>query len=1043
MLGQGRHAVDYTLGRKIKFFPKDEKAPADAVRIAPLEECKKGKGLYAPYSEWEADVLSGNRETTGEWIVKGKRSMSGWSFRYSSAKISGIAAPSGDHIDFTYAEGRLKAVVQHGIAFIEVEYEGRLAKSLAVNGVETALGYATRRLAILPKTPDGRPASPEKPVLASVKRAGLDPVEFEYTGNYLSGIRRQDAIEKIKVSEDGRILSDGGCEYFYDGCKILLKDRAGRRASYILDRKSGILETESFSGEKRKIHYFMRYDVAYLGKPRLVEDGAKNMLAGFRYDASTGDMIRIRDRFGNDRNFEYDTAGRLVKICRRASGSRTVEPVLSFSYGKGRKPVSISRLDSHGSCVSSTTYKYDASGRPVSVDNGSVKTEIAYNRFGYPVSIKNSSGGLANIHYDKYNNPVSATDGYGTETRRVLDVSGLVSRVERVERGDVVAFQDIVRDGAGRPVSCNDQNGLEKIFERDGSGRILKETLQDGAAISYSYDDAGRLKDVTDENGNKRTFAWSRSGLDFSTTAEGQTVRHVRDVSGKVSKTVFSWKNDVERVVEYEYDQHGRLARIDYGGGEIETFDYDRWNRLARHSLGKESESYEYDYCGRLARRAGGKSETRFSYDAHGRRTRRTLMDASGRILQDEARRYSKSGNLVSIASSGLSVAFKYDKRGRIEMQDAGGCKIRFYYDRNGRLSKKTMDDAHGKTAATLEYLYSKSGMMAARIVNGRMQRYVYDRRLRLVKVLDGDGTILEKYVYDPAGNILSKTICGETTTYKYDAANQLVSSVSPDGSETGYGYDAAGRMIREGGRSYRYGYFDKVLSMAEGADSYSYTYHPGGQLATVAHGGDIETLHWDGLALAMRGGTEYVNEPHAGGGAPILASGGVSYFNDALGTTLASVADVDVAHHRSTAFGAQIDDVPSPFFTGKPQVPGLGRAFLMRNYSPGLGRWRSADPLGFPDGWNNMAYGNNSPLCGIDFLGCAWDAIDFAIYYYEFWNERHIDTDEIGYTESIFNVIYNNVLPNVVLQINEKVSDAVREAVGDSGTGSTRDWTD
>ena len=60
-------------------------------------------------------------------------------------------------------------------------------------------------------------------------------------------------------------------------------------------------------------------------------------------------------------------------------------------------------------------------------------------------------------------------------------------------------------------------------------------------------------------------------------------------------------------------------------------------------------------------------------------------------------------------------------------------------------------------------------------------------------------------------------------------------------------------------------------------------------------------------------------------------------------------------------------------FFTGKPQVEGLGRVFLMRNYRPGLAKWQTADPLGYPDGWNQLAYGVNSPLEGVDLLGAYW----------------------------------------------------------------------
>jgi len=71
--------------------------------------------------------------------------------------------------------------------------------------------------------------------------------------------------------------------------------------------------------------------------------------------------------------------------------------------------------------------------------------------------------------------------------------------------------------------------------------------------------------------------------------------------------------------------------------------------------------------------------------------------------------------------------------------------------------------------------------------------------------------------------------------------------------------------------------------------------------------------------------------------------------------------------------------------FTGKPHVDGLGYAFLFRNYRPGLGKWMTADPLGYPDGWNRLAYGNNSVLDGFDCLGAAWTDNDMLAYYYRY----------------------------------------------------------
>ena len=95
----------------------------------------------------------------------------------------------------------------------------------------------------------------------------------------------------------------------------------------------------------------------------------------------------------------------------------------------------------------------------------------------------------------------------------------------------------------------------------------------------------------------------------------------------------------------------------------------------------------------------------------------------------------------------------------------------------------------------------------------------------------DVDGNALERYAYDKAGNMLKKQILRAgragaprtpqsddyiTTTFIFDDANQLVSSTT-DGVTTRYAYDAAGRLVREGSKTYRYGYLDKVMSVTDG----------------------------------------------------------------------------------------------------------------------------------------------------------------------------------------------------------------------------------
>ena len=203
---------------------------------------------------------------------------------------------------------------------------------------------------------------------------------------------------------------------------------------------------------------------------------------------------------------------------------------------------------------------------------------------------------------------------------------------------------------------------------------------------------------------------------------------------------------------------------------------------------------------------------------------------------------------------------------------------------------------------------------------------------------------------------------------------------------------------------------------------AYTYMYHSDGQLATASYSGDRralsprapqkETFLWDGLALVRRNDEHFVNEPYVGNapkklrfegkpraqrsarrarkgprGNPVASSKGKSYFNDALGTTLGAKKDGKYSPAALSAFGEDISaslnrspfPVPSsPFFTGKPYIEGLGHAFLMRNYRAGLAKWQTADPLGYPDGWNQLAYCGNGVVSRIDYQGCSWQTWDY-----------------------------------------------------------------
>ena len=348
-------------------------------------------------------------------------------------------------------------------------------------------------------------------------------------------------------------------------------------------------------------------------------------------------------------------------------------------------------------------------------------------------------------------------------------------------------------------------------------------------------------------------------------------------------------------------------------------------------------------------------------------------------------------------------VSYEYNMRGRVSKQRVNDIDIVFSYDKLGRLKTKTLGSVQNPISK-LEYFYGANGQIIAREVNGVKQNYKYDELGQLLSVAS-NGAILEQYKYDPAGNILSKTINGETTTYKYDASNQLVSS-NENGKITTFEYDAAGRMIQEGTTSYSYNFNNKVVKAGDN----TYSYYASGQIASASlTNGEKEDFTWDGLALLRRDNTNYLNEPYATGGNPVLAGKKV-LFNDMLGTTQGSISkNGKYQATNRTAFGAGSKE---GFFTGKPHVEGLGSVFLYRNYRPNQAKWTASDPIGYPDGSNNFAYVNNKVINNIDWLGGESYTITGVTSVYSMGSRSdsssiHHDLDENITTISLFVTFY------------------------------------
>ncbi|PPV08774.1 hypothetical protein XbrCFBP1976_01550, partial [Xanthomonas bromi] len=257
-------------------------------------------------------------------------------------------------------------------------------------------------------------------------------------------------------------------------------------------------------------------------------------------------------------------------------------------------------------------------------------------------------------------------------------------------------------DGAGRPLSTKDANGIvtdytyhargwltaTKVRGADAAseaddritridywptGLVKQVTQPDGAFTAFTYDAAHRLTDITDNAGNTVHYTLDNAG--------NRIKEDTTDASGTLKRTL-------SRV----YNQLGQLKTQATAGSNPTDFEYDANGNATKvtDALATATQS-EYDPLNRLSRTlqdvAGIEANTTFDYDAFDNLTK--VTDPKG---LDTRYQYNGFGDLVKLTSPDTGVTrYTYDSAGnRATQTDARGTTTAYGYDALNRLTKVT-----------------------------------------------------------------------------------------------------------------------------------------------------------------------------------------------------------------------------------------------------------------------------------------------------------------------------------------------------------------
>jgi RHS repeat-associated protein len=510
-----------------------------------------------------------------------------------------------------------------------------------------------------------------------------------------------------------------------------------------------------------------------------------------------------------------------------------------------------------------------------------------------------------------------AVNVYDTESRLLQEFRAYGTSLQQVHASFAYSAN-------GKRTRVTDANGNRADLRYDGHDRQIRWVFPSPATPgavneadyeAYGYDATGNRTSLRRRDGSTLTFqydALNRMTLKVVPERAGLDPTHTRDV-------------------HYGYDLGNRqlFARFDSPGGDGVTNSYDRFGRLASHSIA-----------------LGGTTRTlTYEHDAGGRRTRVTHPD-------------------------GVFFLYQYDAGGGPTfLSSQQGWLVNAFYN-----------------AQSLPSVISRSN-------NTWSGRYFDDiqrlRALDLQPIPSAHGASWS-WSRNPAGQIqtMSRDNDAYASTGAYDVSrgytvnglNQYIAA----GPAT-FAYDSNGNLTSDGSTSFVYDVENRLVS-ATGARNASLAYDPLGRLWQVSGPSGMTRFLHDGAALVAEydsAGSMLRRYAHwVGADAPA-----VEYVGSGIADPRHLLANHQGSIVAATGAGAAMlfrngyDEWGIPNATNQGRFQYTGQAWLAelgmyhykaRLYSPTLGRFLQIDPVGYDGGMNLYAYVLNDPTNLVDFSGQA-----------------------------------------------------------------------
>lgn len=735
------------------------------------------------------------------------------------------------------------------------------------------------------------------------------------------------------------------------------------------------------------------------------------ILKTYSYKYNTFHLLSETDPEGIETKYQYDFAGQLKSVTKE--NQKTV-----FEYDALNRPCkkknffgpgdndfiaevkvfnNISQVveerfeDHQGHIEKQTYYTYDENGKQTSekklTSSGLTITEKKYNALGILCKIIDAKKNETKIlnHYG-----IKNAFGQGVHCEETVDPLGNSTCLTKDAKGQLVSLQKKNKNGLILAQSNN-------YYDLVGNRTFVKQTVfsESGSKISeqwihWQYDNLNRMTSLVEGYGTSKAkvtlFSYNKMGqIEKIVKPNKVELNHTYDHIGRLTSLKSS---DKSVHYEYCYDKNDQVTTAKDLVNLCKTEKkYNKLNNLISETLGNDFIlDYKYDSTSRPIQMSfSDGSFVNYIYEGHLLKTIEKYNSKNELQYAHNYTQYDPQGKLLeSSLIHGLgNIAFSYDQNEfiqKIESPFWKECIPENGYDALGNLLELKVNDKFTEVNCHYSYtdlfqLKNEKGFSEHTYNHDSLfNRLKQDQqKYELNELNQVINTPENEFKYDANGNLveLLELKTSTTTKYSYDALDRLTTVEKPN-QKIVYQYDESNRRLLK-----------KRNDLIEGewkqSDVTNYYYQGQNEIGSKNISIEKDTLFDELRILGLGKGAEI-------GAAISLELDGKTYapIHDHNGNVV-TLIDVhtqkSVETYRYTAFGEEtiLDEEGSakelsinPWrFSSKRKDKETGLInFGRRYYQTHLGRWLTADPLGYEAGPNLYAYVSNNPLTHFDLYG-------------------------------------------------------------------------